>query len=412
MTLVADSNGLVLGKFTIPANVPAGTKSVSFVGAGGSKADASFVGEGTLIESIRTAVTQITTTRWLEGGSFGPDPIAQTFTLNQAMQVEGVDLWFTALGATTVSVQIRETQVGFPTKIIVADTRLNPAAITTGAWTRFTFPQATSLQAGVEYAIVVLCNDAVSELAVAELGKFDANSQQWVTSQPYTVGVLLNSSNASTWTAYQDRDLAFRLAARSYTETDRLIDLGSVDVVNATELLTLALIESPTSTATGELELTMPNGSVIKAGDNQRIGFDALTTGTVGVKARIRADQYSSAALYPGTQIIQGNALMSSTYISRAIDADATGATVKVIFDAVIPSGAGVVPEVSGVDGGDVYLSMTPVGLPKLIDGDIGLYEYQFQRAAVTEAMVRTRLTLTGTPSARPRVRNLRVIVL
>lgn len=412
MTLVADSNGLVLGKFTIPANVPAGTKSVSFVGAGGSKADASFVGEGTLIESIRTAVTQITTTRWLEGGSFGPDPIAQTFTLNQAMQVEGVDLWFTALGATTVSIQIRETQVGFPTKIIVADTRLNPAAITTGAWTRFTFPQATSLQAGVEYAIVVLCNDAVSELAVAELGKFDANSQQWVTSQPYTVGVLLNSSNASTWTAYQDRDLAFRLAARSYTETDRLIDLGSVDVVNATELLTLALIESPTSTATGELELTMPNGSVIKAGDNQRIGFDALTTGTVGVKARIRADQYSSAALYPGTQIIQGNALMSSTYISRAIDADATGATVKVIFDAVIPSGAGVVPEVSGVDGGDVYLSMTPVGLPKLIDGDIGLYEYQFQRAAVTEAMVRTRLTLTGTPSARPRVRNLRVIVL
>lgn len=410
MTLVADSNGTVLGKFPIPANVPAGTKSVSFVGAGGSKADASFVGEGTLIENIRTAVTQITVTRWQQ--QVFVDPIAQTFTLNAPMQIEGIDIWFTALGTTTVSVQIRETQVGFPTQTVLADARLNPADITTGGWTRFNFPAPASMEAGVEYALVVLCNDAVSELAVAELGKFDAAAQQWVTSQPYTVGVLLNSSNASTWTAYQDRDLAFRIAARSYTEADRLIDLGSVEVVNATELLTLSLIESPTSSATGELELTMPNGSVIKAGDNQRIAFDALTTGTVGVKARLRADQYSSAALYPGTQIIQGNALMSSTYVSRAIDADATGATVKVIFDAIIPSGAGVTPEVSGVDGGDTYLSMTPVGTPKLIDGDIGLYEYQFQRAAVMEAMVRTRLTLTGTPAARPRVRNLRVIVL
>jgi len=226
------------------------------------------------------------------------------------------------------------------------------------------------------------------------------------------VGVLLNSSNASTWTAFQDRDLAFRLAARSYTEADHLVDLGSVTLTNATELLTLSLIESPTSAATGELELTMPNGSVVKAGDNQHITFDALTSGTVGVKARLRSEQFASAALYPGTQIIQGNALTSSTYVSRAIDGNATGCTVKVIFDAIIPSGAGVVPEVSGVDVGDAYLSMTAVGTPKLIDGDIGLYEYQFQRTSVNEAMVRTRLTLTGSPSARPRVRNLRVIVL
>lgn len=407
MTLAADSNGVVLGKFTIPAAVPSGTKKVTFAGAGGSIAEANFVGQGTQIESVKTLVTQIAVT-W----PVRVDPIAQTFTINSPIQVEGVDLWFAAVGTTTVSVQIRETQVGYPTRAVIADARLSPSGITAGGWTRFTFDTPATLSAGTEYAIVVLCNDATSAVAVAELGKFDANVQQWVTSQPYTVGVLLNSSNASTWTAYQDRDLAFRLVAKTFTESERLVDLGSVTVTNATELLTLTLIDSPTSAATGELELTLPNGSIVKAGDNQRIDFGVLTSGTVNVKARLRSETYASAALYPGTQIIQGNALMTSTYVSRAIQADATGVTVKVLYDAVIPSGASVTAEVSGVDTGDTYLSMTAVGTPKLIDGDIGLYEYQFQRLSVAEAMVRVKLTLTGTPSARPRVRNLRVIVL
>jgi len=409
MTVTADSNGVVLGKFTIPANVPAGTKQVSFTGQGGSQATASFIGQGTLIEDIRTLVQQITTTRWQQS----VDPIAQTFTLTEAIQLEGVDLWFTAVGSTAVSVQIRETQVGYPTQTIVADSRRAASSITADQWTNFAFSSPARLEAGTEYAIVVLCNDAVSELAVAELGKFDAAAQQWITSQPYTVGVLLSSSNASTWTAYQDRDLAFRLVARQYTESERLIDLGTVSITGATELLTLAMIESPHSAATGELEITLPDGTVVKAGDNQRIAFSAATTGTVGVKARLRSNANNSATLHPGTQIVQGVVHASDDYISAAIDADATGCTAKVIFSAIIPSGANVVPTVSGVDVGDSDLTMTQIGTPKLIDGDLGLYEYQFQKTAVTEARVRCKLHLTtGGVAVRPRVRDLRLLTL
>ena len=43
MTLNANSAGLLTGKFTIPANVPAGSKRVEFVGAGGSRGEAVFI---------------------------------------------------------------------------------------------------------------------------------------------------------------------------------------------------------------------------------------------------------------------------------------------------------------------------------------------------------------------------------
>ena len=84
------------------------------------------------------------------------------------------------------------------------------------------------------------------------------------------------------------------------------------------------------------------------------------------------------------------------------------------VFSAIIPSGATVVAEVSGVDAGDAWLSLTQIGTPKLIDGDLNLYEYQFQRTGVTEARVRGRLTLNlgGSITARPRVRDFRIFTL
>lgn len=406
----ANAQGVVEGKFTIPAGVRAGTKEVAFTGQGGSIARASFFGQGTLVTDIRTIVNQITTTNWWMFG--GVDPIAQTFTLGESVQADSLDLIFTAVGSTTIAVQIRETAVGIPTQTVLAEGRILPAGVTPNAWTRIAFTAPVRLDAGTEYAIVVLCNDSVSELAVAQLGKFDANAQQWLSSQPYTIGVLLSSSNASTWTAHQDRDLTFRLNCRQYTEAERLVDLGNVAVSGATDLLVTTTIDTPTTQGTGELLLTLPDGTQITSGDNQRIGLQAVTTGNVGVKARLRSDANSSAALYQGTQIISGAVQSSATYVSRAIDADAAGATVKVVVDAIIPSGAGMTIEVSGVDAGDTWLSMSGVGLPKLLDAQSGVYEYQFQRAAVMEARVRVRITLTGSILARPRVRNLRVIVM
>lgn len=107
---------------------------------------------------------------------------------------------------------------------------------------------------------MVLCDDAETALSVAELGKFDATAQQWVVSQPYQVGVLLSSSNASTWTAHQDRDLTFRLLEASFSGASSQQELGSVSIAGATDLLLLSLSETPNADTRVEYDMALPAG--------------------------------------------------------------------------------------------------------------------------------------------------------
>ena len=404
MTLNANSAGLLAGKFTIPASVPAGSKRVEFVGAGGSRGEAVFIGQGELQTDTRQQITRITTTLWWQN----TDPLAQTFTLNADTQVGGVDLWFVAKGASPVVVQIRETTAGVPNKTVLAETRLQPAAIALSGHTRIQFAAPVQLLSGAEYALVVLCDDADTALAIAELGKWDNTAGRWVTSQPYQVGVLLSSSNASTWTPHQDRDMAFRLLAASYTETAKTVALGNVAVNNATDLMLLALADSPTAAARVEYSLGLPDGSTVKVADGQPVRLPTAITGNVSVAANLLGTESASPVLFPGTQLVSGQVSETADYVSRAIPAG-NNARVRVIFDALIPAGASVTVAASGVDAGDTFQAVAYQSSKAMGDGWM---EMTHELASISEAMVKVKLTLGGNSAARPRVRNLRVIVL
>lgn len=409
MTLVANSAGVVNGKFTIPAGVTAGTKRVRFQGAGGSFADANFFGQGTVETRLMQERITVNTVLTPAPIFILRDPLAQTFSLPSKKQIGAVDLYVTAKGTTPIVVQIRETEVGFPTRTVLAETQLAPAAITANAWNQFAFDRPLPLLPDVEYAIVVLCNDAVGAVAIAELGKFDATAQKWVTNQPYQVGVLLSSSNASTWTAHQDRDLAFRLLAANYTEAEKTVDLGDVAVTGATDLMLLATTDQPSAAANCEIELTLPDATVVKASDGQVVRLSAATTGNIGVKAKLRSTADESAVLAPGLQVVGGELATTADYITRAFEADAGGADVSIIFDAILPSGSGVAVYIKGDDVGDSWASVSADGPAKPL-GD-GVFEYKFAATGVTEAKLRVKLVLTGTIAARPFVYNLRVSV-
>lgn len=403
MAVQANAQGVVTGKFTIPANVRAGSKLVEFPGAGGSYGSASFFGQGTLVENVMRQVTTIT--------SFmtNTDPLAQTFSLPTLTQLGGVDVFIVAKGSSDIVVQIRETLVGLPTQEVIAEGRLKPADITANAWNRFTFEVPLAITPNVEYALVVLCNDAVSSVAVAELGKFDQANNRWVTGQPYTVGVLLSSSNASTWTPHQDRDMAFKLLAAKFTQTERLIDLGTVTVSNATDLVVLTATENPATDAGSSIELTLPDSTVISTSDDQVIRLAAATTGSIGVKARLKASADASAVIAPGTQIVAGQAALTATYITRAIPADAASANCRVIIDANLPSGAAVAVHVKGTGGADPWVAVPVTGSPKALGNN--WFEIQHYVTGVNKAAVQVRLTLTGNAAARPLVSNLRVSI-
>lgn len=404
MTIQANASGVLTGKFTIPANIPAGSKRVQFSGAGGSNGEAVFVGSGTITNELRRAVTTQTSTFWWAA----VDPLAQTFTVNETCQIGAVDLWFAAKGTKNVLVQIRETQNGFPTKNVLAEKILAPADINTTSHTRAAFQSPVQLVANTEYAIVALCDDAVAELRVAELGKWDSANSRWVTSQPYQVGVLLSSSNASTWTAHQDRDLTFRLHKAVFTEANKTVALGNVAVTGATDLMLLATDELPSSVTRIEYTLGLPGGATLTVSNGQPVRLDTAVTGNVSVSAKLYGDASASPILFPGTQLVSGTVGTTGEYVTRAIKGGAS-IRVKVIFDAIIPAGSSVAVSYKGADVGDTWTTVPFVGSTQVDDG---FYEITHEITGITENFVQAKLLLTGTTAARPRVKNLRFMTI
>lgn len=203
--------------------------------------------------------------------------------------------------------------------------------------------------------------------------------------------------------------MAFRLLARRYTEAEKQVNLGNIAVTGATDLIVLPMIDNPATGADSEVMLTMPDGTVVSSSDGQTVRLSSPVTGNIGVKAKLRATQKASAVLRPGSQIVTGKIHNSAEYITRAIDADAAGCNVRVIFDALLPSGAGVNIFLSGVDAGDTWVPVTQDGVAKPLGDKI--YEYQYYAKGIKKSRVRVKLVLNGSPAARPYVFNLRVSV-
>jgi len=394
----ANSSGLVSGKFTIPANIPVGTKLVEFVGAGGSTGSAQFTGTNTLITSNQRMTVRQTQEYY--------DPLAQTFSPTDTIQLSGVDLWFTAKGTSKVVVQVRGVDTGFPNRSIYAEKRIAPADILiNGSPTRVEFAELPVLTGNTEYAIVVLCDDADAALSVAQLGKWDTSAGKWVTSQPYSVGVLLSSSNASTWTAHQDMDMAFRLLIPAFTATTRTIDLGTTSVTNASDLLVMADVVTPSSACNCVFRLTLIGNSnqQVTVAAYQSVSLASRYTGSVKLEAILTGTATDSPILYPEVQLAIGNLQESSTYITREFSANA-GTAITVTLEAQIPGSSAITVEVYN---GTTWSTVT-------FDSGVavdGLWiEQTYKKTGFSGTNARFRITLTGNAAARPMVRNLRAI--
>lgn len=397
----ADANGVLSGAFTIPSNIPAGTKLVTFTGAGGTTGSAEYTGQGTLRIRRWNQVTTITTTRF--------DPLAQSFTLTEGRQVTGVDLKFAAIGNTAndVLVQIRESDNGFPTERVLADGIIEGTNLSTAnAYTRATFGSPVYLEANREYFIVISTDDATHALRVAELGQFDSTAQQWVSSQPYTIGVLLSSSNASTWTPHQSKDLTFRLAVADFTSTTQTINLGSITVSNMTDLQVLAPIDLPENDSSIVFRYTRGNGEVFELSNGMALQFETSISDTLQIQAILGGNAKVSPILFPGVQSITGTLDVAAFYQGRSFQVNSTGTTLKIIFEANIPGTSTVTPEYE--NGGFQSLTLsstTPIG--------DGFNEYVYSDTGIV-GMTATavKLSLAGSAASRPRVRNIRAVMV
>lgn len=396
--ITADHSGIVRGKFTLPANIPAGIKSVEFIGEQGSRGISQFIGRGTINIEERRRV------RVLQKY----DPLAQTFTLlSEARHIAGVGIYFVDKGTKSVTVQIRETANGVPTGVVLIEKRLEVNEIQTEGETQVNFDTPIFLEALQEYAIVILTDDNTHSIAIAEVGQYDKRTQRYVTEQSYAVGVLLSSSNASTWTPHNNADLTFKLYAARFTANTHTVDLAQMSVTNASDLYLNADIER-TGVETGVLFNVTGQGEdeeqpqEYRLQDKQAVRLAKRTNGELTSTATLTGSAKRSPVLYPGIIAAAGNLQESATYISRSIPAGNGKATV--ILEVNTPTNSAIQVEIE-IDG--QYKICQPTNGEPLGDGWV---RNEYSQNITGGNTVRCKITLTGQINARPRARMLRMI--
>ena len=172
------------------------------------------------ILTTRTLQNQRVTTE--TGVRFQADPLAQTFFIDDVANPSGifvssVEVYFRTKSSTIpVTMQIRTTANGYPLSVPTipfSEVTLDPESVTVSAdgsaVTKFTFNSPVHLVPG-EYAIVLIANTSEYNVFIAETGQTVLNGSRVVDKQPYT-GSLFVSQNARTWTADQNKDLAFKI---------------------------------------------------------------------------------------------------------------------------------------------------------------------------------------------------------
>jgi len=213
----ADTAGRVTASFVIPENVRNGNRIVE-MNDGLYSARASLqINDPMVITRIERIVeeriirvpvvqvvwrTQIVTVR--------SDPLAQTFSFTQDKVTSSVGLYFTAKDPSIpVTVQIRGVTTGLPNGTIFAEKVLAPGDVNLNAETKVVFANPFYAQAGTSYAVVLLTNSSNYRMRVATLGQLGQNGV--ITQQTYVAGVLLESSNAETWTPLNGSDLTMKI---------------------------------------------------------------------------------------------------------------------------------------------------------------------------------------------------------
>ncbi|WP_336801720.1 DUF4815 domain-containing protein [Kaistia sp. MMO-174] len=402
---VANAEGKITGSFTIPANVTAGQKAVVAVGASGNSGTASFVGQGTVDVTV---MQRITTTQFFntqtESPTSGVDPQAQTYTLDEGRQLAAFDIKFCAIGdrSNDCILEVRSVQNGWPTGEVLAAVRIDMDAVVIGAWTTVDFPIPLYQAPGTEFVFVVKTDDAAHAISEATIGSYDAVNNAWVSAQPYTIGTRLSSANGNTWTAHQDSDLTFRAVAAKFSPNAKTVNLGSYSLNNCSDLMICGTVLLPTGDCSVYFEVQRVSGEIIKLLPDQVYEFTEYVTEIVQLRAVLKGTEKASPVLFPGVQLIAGTLRATGTYISRSMTMG-TGVRVATNLATKLPAGSTLKIEHDANNG--VWTEATFAAQSLL---DEGWIEREYAKNPYTAVEGRLRLTLTGTPAARPSVADLR----
>lgn len=468
--LTADSSGEASGTFTIPAGVPSGVRAVVAVGGFGSVARTVFVGQTLVVtREIRRTRVQIVDPvaqtfrldlgRWITSAEFWvttKGSAANPVTL-QIREVElGVPTGIsiaegrisgTALTAGAWNKITLDRPVFIPAgeefaMVLLTDDLNHAVGIAEIGKTDVTTGAAVTLQ---PYLIGTLLKSS--------------NSSTWTPFQEADLTFRLNAASFTANTRTVDLGKVQTMLAASITrsgttatvaavghpfETGQTVIVGGADqtpyngakVITVTgpdaftfevtgspvtpatgtiylapgrtsDLLVLAAAELPTAACGLEFQLTTAAGASIRLQANSPLALTEQITSGLSLSAILSGTTTDSPLLYPDTLTVLGDLQDEGTYITRAVPCAAT-AEIVVTYEALIPSAATVTIEAQN----DVAAWLTVPQTTSTPLGD-GVLEIT-HRLTFTDGGLETRcrVTLTGTPAARPYLKNFRMVTI
>jgi len=155
-------------------------------------------------------------------GSFGIDPIAQTFFVNNGHGIflKELDVYFRTKSSTnSITMQIREVVNGYPGSLVIpyGNKNLLPSQVNisedASTATTFSFDEPIYLAPNKEFCFVLLPqgNDPDYNIWVSELGQNKLGTTERIQAEDSSTGVLFVSSNNRSWNAIQAEDIKYSL---------------------------------------------------------------------------------------------------------------------------------------------------------------------------------------------------------
>jgi len=368
--------------------------------------------------------------RWYYRCPYYYDPLAQTFTPERTFSLGKVDFVFEDKSLTDVECRILETKNGYPNskKILARTTVTVDNLVEVGEIQSFVFDDKISLEAGTEYAVQLVNNDATASVRSAELGKWEKSEGKWLTDNSYGVGAVFSSANNSAWTVHQKEDLQFWLYEANFDNSK--VYTYDFNVTDATDLtLSGDNVVRPNTEVSYRITLSdLPiDGSLPRMFENVQLDDIVVLgdsySGEVKVEVTLRSeDGVFSPQISEDLQLGVGTISDSAVYSSLGFEIDSSDVELVAYVDTMIPNGTSFSIEAQIVNPTtkvQEWIPLTETSESEAL-GD-NWYEKKYvldlvddgtSIVDVDQTLTRIRINLGSTASVlRPAVGNLRVSV-
>jgi len=414
-SLTSDDAGRVSASFTIPEYARNGNRIVEMSDSQYTAQAGLQVNDPLVITRIQRIIqTDIITrivrvpvvrTVWRTRTIFmRRDPLAQTFSFTQNQVVTSVGIQFTERDASIpVTVQIRAVTTGLPNDTIFAEKVIAPSEINLGEETRVIFDDPFYAEANSSYAVVLLTNSTNYKVRTATLGK--TGRRGVITRQTYAAGVLLESSNAETWTPLNGSDLTMKLYGYEF-ENEGTVRFQPISSAQFSDLNIDEYSAIPEGTNL-IWEYSADGGvtwDAIVPAEEERL--PNLTSDVlVRVKFTSSMNNDTPALNFRDVNMIGYLNTTFGMYLTRENELTQGVESTKAYIQMDIPSGT-TVNWFATNDGGDTWDAMTITGT-RPIDQDWTEYTLTATFTDPSGSKVRYRAEMTGTVLSYPRIHTL-----